>query len=221
MLRKLIQQIKNMVSEDSSYDPSLLNDPVALKTQWTPLKSGGSNFRTHKLVMVNPNRYEFKASLGAKMFYLVFFIVGIGVAVIPIYDFYTSGGELALDKGTLLPLIIGSVFMISGGLMLYFGLTPIVFDKMKRYFWKGRRSAEMVYNKGELKNYVPLDKIHALQLISEHIRNEKSSYYSYELNLVLEDGKRINVIDHGNENKVREDAHTLAGWLLKPVWDAI
>jgi hypothetical protein len=210
-----------MVSEDSSYDPSLLNDPIATKTQWTPLKSGGSNFRTHKLVMVNLNRYEFKASLGAKLFYLVFFIVGFGVAMIPIYNFYASGGEQALSKGTILPLIFGFVFMIVGGLMLYFGLTPIVFDKMKRYFWKGRKSPEMVYNKSEVKNYVPLDKIHALQLISEHIRNQKSSYYSYELNLVLEDGNRINVIDHGSQDKVREDAHTLAGWLLIPVWDAI
>jgi hypothetical protein len=34
------------------------------------------------------------------------------------------------------------------------------------------------------------------------------------------DGKRVNVIDHGDLEKVRTDARTLAEFLNKPVWDA-
>ncbi len=48
----------------------------------------------------------------------------------------------------------------------------------------------------------------------------KSSYYSYELNLVLDDGSRINVVDHGNLDRLRGDAQTLSRFLDKPVWDA-
>ena len=43
---------------------------------------------------------------------------------------------------------------------------------------------------------------------------------NYELNLVLEDGKRINVVDHENQDSLREDAGTLAAFLDKPIWDA-
>ncbi|RWX50781.1 hypothetical protein VU01_12641, partial [Candidatus Electrothrix marina] len=48
----------------------------------------------------------------------------------------------------------------------------------------------------------------------------KSSYCSYEINLVLQDGSRINVVDHGKKNRIREDAHALAEFLGKPLWDA-
>jgi hypothetical protein len=121
----------------------------------------------------------------------------------------------------MMPMLIGLVFAGVGGGLLYFGTAPIVFDKRERYFWKGRKGPRDVFNPKSLKNLVEIGQIHALQLISEYCRGDKSSYYSYELNLVLEDGKRINVVDHGNLDKVRDQAATLAEFLGRPVWDAI
>jgi hypothetical protein len=66
----------------------------------------------------------------------------------------------------------------------------------------------------------PLSSIHALQLLSEFVSGSKNSYYSYELNLVLDNGSRINVVDHGNLERLRADASTLSQFLDKPVWDA-
>ena len=60
----------------------------------------------------------------------------------------------------------------------------------------------------------------ALQLLSEHVSGNDSSYYSYELNLVLEDGRRLSVVDHGDCEQLREDAQLLSQLLGKPVWDA-
>ncbi len=57
-------------------------------------------------------------------------------------------------------------------------------------------------------------------MISERISGDKSTYYSYEINLVLKDGSRINAVDHGKKSKVQEDAKTLAEFLDKPLWDA-
>jgi hypothetical protein len=65
-----------------------------------------------------------------------------------------------------------------------------------------------------------LGEIHALQLISEHCTSDNSSYYSYELNLVLADGRRINVVDHGNRATLYSDADSLAAFLGVPIWDA-
>jgi hypothetical protein len=56
--------------------------------------------------------------------------------------------------------------------------------------------------------------------LCEYVTGNKSSYYSYELNLVLDDGRRINVIDHGNLDRLRSDAQPLSRFLDKPVWDA-
>ena len=209
-----------MVSEQNSFDPSYFNDPVAMNTKWTPLKSGGSSFLTHKLVKVHSNRIEFRSSIGAKLFYIIFILVGIGIAIGFTYPNFMSG-DFSYELDSFWPVLMGLVFLIIGGYMFFRGTSPIVFDKLKKSFWKGRKSPDKVYDKSELKHFAELDEIHALQLISEYIRGNKSSYYSYELNLVLESGKRINVVDHGNQNKLREDADMLSKFLDKPVWDAI
>jgi len=59
-----------------------------------------------------------------------------------------------------------------------------------------------------------------LQLLSEYVSGDKSSYYSYELNLVLDEASRINVVDHENLEQLRGDARTLAQFLDKLLWDA-
>lgn len=203
-----------------SFDPSSLDDPVAMLTDWTPAKKGGASFQTHKLFPVDPNRLEFRASIGAKLFYLAFLLVGVGVLIGFSYSGLSSG-EFSFDMKTVMSGICGLIFAGVGGSLLYFGTAPIVFDKRKGYFWKGRKSPDEIFHPGSLKHVAKLDQIHALQLISEYCRGDKKSYYSYELNIVLEDGKRINVVDHGNQSKLRNDASTLSDFLEKPVWGAM
>jgi hypothetical protein len=43
---------------------------------------------------------------------------------------------------------------------------------------------------------------------------------SYEINLVLTDGSRLNLVDHSIQSVIREDAQTLGAFLDVPVWDA-
>jgi len=220
MFRKLVQKLRGLVGDRSTFDPSGLDDPIAMQTDWTPARGGGASFRTHKLVEVNSDRLEFRASIGAKLFYLIFFLAGMGV-LIGFSASRLSSGEFSFDVATSMPMLLGLVFAIVGGCMLYFGTAPIVFDKRKGCFWKGRKAPDAVLNRKDLKHYAELEEIHALQIISEHCRGDKSSYYSYELNLVFKNGKRINVVDHGNQDKLREDAGRLSAFLEKPVWDAI
>ncbi len=219
MFKKFLDKLKTLSVNHASFDPSSLDDPVAMETEWAPLKGGGANFRTHKLVEIDFNRLEFQASTGAKLFYLLFAIIGTGVMIgFPVAT--ASSDDLSFGLDTVMPMLIGFIFLCVGSAMFYFGTAPIVFDKRKSFFWKGRKSPDIVLNKKTLKSFAELNKIHALQLISEYCRGDKSSYYSYELNLILKNGKRINVVDHGNLNNLRDDAGTLASFLGKPVWDA-
>lgn len=220
MFKKLMRKIMSMSSSSDSFDPSSLNDPLAMKTGWTPAKRGGTNFRTHKLAIIDPNRLEFRASMGAKLFYILFLFAGAGVLI-----FFSlpslSSGEFSFNPDTVFPILVGLVLMVVGVFLLYSGTAPIVFDQRTGYFWKGRKTPDDIMGQESLKHFTELDRIHALQLISEYCRGNKSSYYSYELNLVLEDGKRVVVVDHGSKKGIREDAGTLSDFLGKPVWDAI
>jgi hypothetical protein len=221
MLKRLGEKLRGLMVEPVAYDPSGLGDPVATQTAWSPAKGGGANFRTHALIRVNPTRMEFRASLGARLFHLVFLIVGLGmVAAFSIS--VLSGDPAGMEAGTasFVPLFLGLVFAIAGGAMWYFGAAPIVFDKSRGEYWKGRVAPYEASNRRNLDHYAKLDQVHAVQLISEHLQSDKSSYYSHELNLVLGDGTRMNVVDHGDRSRLRDDAQTLAAFLERPVWDA-
>jgi len=220
MLKKMFEKLRTLVDDPDPFDPSRFGDPVAQQTNWMPAKRGGANFRTRRLVHVTSNRIEFRASMGAILFFGLFLLGGLGFAVgFSLYHF--SEGTFLFRADTVLPSLFGIVFAAVGGYLIYLGTAPIVFDKTKGFFWKGRMTPGEMLDSNALKHFAGLEEIHALQLISEHCRGQKSSYYSYELNLVLKDGKRINVVDHGNLKKLREDAETLSQFLDRPLWDAI
>lgn len=217
MFKEILENLKSLIPQRKIFDPGIFNDPVAMTTQWCPAKGGGASFKTHKLVMIDNSRLEFKASAGLYAFCGIFFCVGCLVMILGI------AGAFDKPKGPgafLVPLIFGGVFATIGFLMFYFFAAPIVFDKISGEFWKGRKKPSEVFDKSTLKNYVELKKIHALQIIAERCSSKNGSYFSYELNLVLHDGNRLNVVDHGNAKKLREDAKTLATFLNVPVWDA-
>ena len=222
MFKKIIESImKQLNRAPVSVDPSRFDDPVAMTTSWSPAKRGGASFGTHKLVERTPGRMEFRATVGAKLFSMVFLLVGLGILIGFSFNLI-SKGEIIFSFDTIFPMLFGLIFAGVGVLMLFVFTKRVVFDKTIGRFYKGRKSpAEMVqqFDPASKNKAVELGRIHALQLIAEYCSGQKSSYYSYELNLVLEDGERVNVVDHGNLKKIQEDAKTLSNFLGKPVWD--
>ena len=201
-------------------DAARFMDPLALQTEWKPLKSGGTNFKTNQLHEIDGNRMEFRASLGMKCFSGLFIVIGLGVTLFALKN-RPAGMEDLWNKDFLFPLIFGLVFGLAGWTMAHSCSVPAVFDKNHGYFSKNRKKPEHQMDPSRLKNYVELNRIHAIQLLAERCKGDKSSYYSYELNLVLSDASRLNVIDHGNLAAVRADAQKLADFLGKPLWDSI
>ena len=224
MLKKILEAVKRLSRTPVPFDPSRFEDTVADTTDWGPAKRGGASFCTHKLVEVSPHRVEFKITLGAKLFAMVFLLIGLGMSIGFSFGLI-SRGKITFSPELIFPTLIGLIFAGAGGFMCYYFTRPIVFDRHKGYFWKGRGVTDDVIKEltmGQDKKTVAasLGQIHALQLISEYCRSNKSSYYSYELNLVLRDGERINVVDHGKLSRIVEDANALSAFLGKPVWNA-
>ena len=196
---------------------SKIGDPFARRTKWTPLKRGGTNILTHNLFMANPNRMEFKASFTSKLFYLSFLVIGFGVLIGFPYFTQSSDG-FALDSNTIIPVLAAFALIAAGCCLYYFRTTPIVFDKQSGFLWKGRKEPDGILTNYNNNQFAKLKTIRALQLISEYIKSDKKAYYSYELNIVLQDGKRINIVDHGKKDEIEKDAKTLSNFLGKPVW---
>ena len=218
MFEKLKAFFKRLRESSPGVDPSVFEDPIAERTEWTPAKGGGASFTTRRLVQVHPDRPEFRPTLGARAFYLVFLLVGLGVGIgVPVHEGLT--GTLTIGSLTF-PLVFGLIFATAGGLMYYFGTKPIRFDKSSGYYWRGRKDPSLPLAGAAPKDSVRIEEIHALQILSEYCSGGDSSYYSYELNLVLKDGSRMNVVDHGKYDRLLEDAEVLANFLDVPIWDA-
>jgi hypothetical protein len=175
-------------------DPSGFGDPIAGKTQWTPLVPGGANFATHTLVLQEGARVEMKPSTGLRLFGAAFLLAGAGCSL---------AGLLAPEW----PLVVFGIPFAAAGIYVLWPRT-ILFDGGARVFTGP-------------KGQVPFSAIHAIQIIKERVTSsEDSDYWSYELNLVLTTGDRINVVDHGNQGRVRADARTISALLGCKLWDA-
>ena len=219
MLKRLIDKIKKMTEQDP-LDTSLFGDPIAEQVDWSPLKGGGTNFKTHKLKKVHAQRMEFRCSLGMLIFGGIFFLIGVGVLVGCVIGFINREPNTEWQVFVFLPLF-GLVFGGVGFFMLRSAMTPRVFDLAQGYYCRSRKKPEHSFDPTEIKDHVRLSEVHAIQLISEYVSGDKSSYHSYELNLVLADAYRINVVDHGGRAAIQRDARTLAEFLGKPLWSSI
>lgn len=76
-----------------------------------------------------------------------------------------------------------------------------------------------VFFESDGKTVVPFSQIHALQIVSEFISGKFDNYVSYEINLVLKDSTRINIVDHKDIGQIRLDAQKISTFLNIPVWD--
>lgn len=196
------------------FDPTLFGHPLAAKTGWSPMSGGGTNFRTHTGSLVSPDRFEFVASIGLYAFAGVFALVG-GVAPLMVY---LGRDPRSMDPAFHLILIFPVAFLGAAGYLWRHLGRPAVFDRREGWYWKGRTPPTEDPSVGTGKNARPLSDIKAIQLIPESVRSKNGSYTSWELNLVLADGTRLHVVDHGSESAMREDAAALASFLSVPLW---
>ena len=95
-----------------------------------------------------------------------------------------------------------------------------VFDATERAFFMTNRDPRTVVAEQQ-EPYVPFTEIGALQLLRKYCGVGKHSYWAYELNLILWNGKRIHLVAHGNYRRLVADAATLAAWLKIPFWNAV
>lgn len=192
---------------------SSLNDPLAKKVSWHSIKTFECGFREQHAKIINSNKLLFRATLGAKMFYLIFIIAGLGTIIGTIYkiillDVFTFNEDIVM-----MPLI-GFIFLSIGGFMFYKITNPLVFCKNTGLLWK-----EGKLEKNE--NVIQLQQIHSLQIIAKYCRNRHESIRGYELNLILKNLERMNISSHTSIEALRKDAAILANFLDIDIWDVV
>jgi hypothetical protein len=169
---------------------------------------------------MSPSRPEFKKQLR---------ILTVGLMVgLPLFYLYL-GIRAYLESRSLIgdpfPWVLAAIpitpiWGVPAGFGVYFH------RKILRQFLDARLR---IYRVGGRKGRI--QDIHALQIVAERTealilsedratRTENRPWWSHELNLVLEDRKRVNLMVHGDLDGLRSDALRLSEFLGPPIWDS-
>ncbi|WP_299126187.1 hypothetical protein [uncultured Winogradskyella sp.] len=207
--REVIEARKNTVED---------NNDIKSQVSTSPLSSGGASFKTHVLIRESSSKLVYKPSIGVAIFCFIFLAVGLGVLFFNTIHLFKSNFDFEMVNWFL--IIFGLIFSSVGGFMFYSFYKPRVFDKQLGFYYKAYKP-EIHNRKNNIsKSHVLLKSIIAIQLIGEHIKSDKGSYKSFELNLVLDDASRKNVVDHGSLKSIIDDAQILSDFLYIPIWHA-
>lgn len=206
---------KDLYKKRSLNLPSL-EGPDFKNVGWSPVKPGGSNFKTHKLVVIDDEQMEFVGTFGFSLFGFMFLAIGLVPLIFLILGKVTAP--------SIFLFLFCSIFGLVGANLLYSINRPTIFSKKDRIYWKGRDKPIPLFSLFTSKGdhvIVDLENIKAIQFLPERIVDSDSNYTSYEINIVLNNDERINVVDHGSKTAARKDAYILADFLDVPILDLL
>ena len=193
------------------------DDPVALKTNWEPLKPGGASFKTQKLVEYE-HTITIEKTLGAYVIALCFVVPGLlGLFVGAPYNFYMG------KVSTGIFLTVWGAMFAAAGVFLFKSDKKFTIDKLSGTYYRGKGFDYL--NSHERIVQGNTNDVYAIQILEEKIRSHSNNrrtqtYTSYEINFVFKDGERVNIMDHGKEEDIVRASKILGAFLRAPVWRA-
>lgn len=204
-------------------DPHKFDDPIALQVDWSPVEEELlSALRLKRRTLENSRIIAFNVNYGSFIFYSLFSflpaILCVGFLVLVVIGLISSIVQGDFDG--ISEEWIGFLIVLAMSLgFLYISFLHI--SELKRQRTK-RSSFDLRsghFMQGGLS--YPINKIHALQLITKVDRGPQRTVIAHELNLIFADGRRRNVNDHENLRLIRRHACILADYLEIPIWDAV
>lgn len=211
LLLKLMRPSSRMVRSFKELDePQQPDCPTLQQPVRGPIKTANvkvSRLYSSKLVRKDSDIIKVKASAQSLFFLVVLLIASVGAGAMLCLEMM----ELRTVEDALFTALLSGGFFLIGLFSLYKFAQPMVFDRQSGYFWHGylaNKKPNMVF-----KDAKPLTRIHALQVLSG-----KSNRSGYELNLVLTDRSRINLMEHVCPRTLNINARRLSEFLNVPVW---
>ena len=177
------------------------SDPIAAKTHWQSMAGGASNFKMQQLEETNADLI-IKASFEVRLFCWAFIFTGL----VPILLEYLWLWD---DIGFIFDPLLSAcgIFVLVGMLLSWMFTAKIIeFNKVSKTIHTSERK-------------LPFSDVYALQVITSLAGGHGHGIYrNNELNIVLNDGQRINLLNHGGVAAFEYQELQLSNLLNVPVW---
>lgn len=181
------------------------NDEIFSSLSWKPNKKGGYGFKTKEVIICDNGTIVFKTKPLIPIIYSI-------VTFIVFCFFYDFLADISNNEFYIIPL-----YLIVTCSLFYYYSRDFILDNELKYFYKGKLG-KIKKNQINGKRFISFDKIHAIQILEERVRKKNGYFYSYEINLVLKDGKRITLVDHSKLDEIKTDSEKVAKLLDIPIW---
>jgi len=183
-------------------------EPLSKQVSWKPIKNNGEPL-TNMILKSIEGTLEFHLNLLSRLFYFTFIVFGL------LFTFYATYALLSYHfQTTLWSVLLGFTLTGVGIYMFSKQAVPHIFDKEKNLYFKENENLER-------EDETALNDIHALQVISYTQENKGKYEQQAELNLVLNNGKRVYVCSYDEDEyqRVKKDAETISQYINKPIWN--
>lgn len=131
---------------------------------------------------------------------------------------YSAISEGIVMNPMLVNIFIGT-FIIALLLPLFVFLYRTYIKKQIVYFYNDSKKVVLKNLLGH-REEIYLNDVHALQILKKRVRKWKnSSYYCYELNLVLKNKERRNILNNSQYTWILEQANKIQSYISIPLWD--
>lgn len=213
------------------YGPKVINgsnedDPLIWLTGWSPLPADEINFKTYKLQKAGPGRIEVRPT--TLSFVFSYFTLSFGMLVILMGLANAFNLIPYTDPPDTSPLLLGLSFIAAGSFVLYTlfrayrkRTEPLIFDTYKNYFWRGKFMPVRPDKNKDKHLLTALPQIAAIQVLPGFQHEKNASFDCFQVNLVLNTGHRIPVIEHDDQEIILRDALEISRLLDLPVWSAL
>ena len=157
----------------------------------------GPNFRSHR-VKFNDNVAYLKPTISSLLFCVLYVIVGLFLLVLAVMVYVQNNqADLTVFLGG-----IGISIATFGFTLIKPFVKQVTFDKNTGKF------------KNNIDRSVNIKSIVSLQIVNKVVSSKHGlSYACYELNILTNNGRRINVLNHNDIEQLKSDAEKLAVFL--------
>lgn len=199
-----------------------IDDEIVKKSSFIPLKRWWTNIKSHYLIIDIFWNYIFKV----KWLFPIVFLWLFSIPLIATLVFFLKDLQILWANtdfwSYVWQIIFSLIFIAPAWLLFHFLFRSYIFDFQNWYFYDTRLTKKLfeLLPKEKYKDkIIPIKEIQALQIISERVHGKNTSYTSYELNMILKDSSRVNIIDHWNLDEIRKNAENLTNKLWVKVYD--